>query len=96
MLLSNTVLTYMRSAIAALLGAQNQPCILVYGGSEYRQTPNQFQKVIALEHPEFNCVQIDLEPRSPENEAQALMNESGRRLQTNRLLSGSISAMSPD
>ena len=158
--------------LAALLGAQNQSCILVYGGSEYRQTQNQFQidpgnpnhfqrllnasaralfrgvihlwsldldtqsliegalgaakqscgstlqliqalleaelsqpprlwlvtrgaqpviggqasgiaqsplwgmgKVIALEHPEFNCVQIDLDPRSPANEAQALLTE---------------------
>ena len=148
--------------LAALLRSQNQSCILVFEGSEYRQTPNQFQidpgnpnhfqrllnasanasfrgvihlwsldlntqsliegvlgaakqscgstlhliqallkaelsqpprlwlvtrgaqpviggqasgivqsplwgmgKVIALEHPEFNCVQIDLDPRSP-------------------------------
>jgi len=32
-------------------------------------------KVIALEHPEFNCTRIDLDPRSPDNEVQALFAE---------------------
>jgi len=32
-------------------------------------------KVIALEHPELNCVRIDLDPEMKENEAQALFEE---------------------
>ena len=32
-------------------------------------------KVIALEHPELNCVQIDLDPETKENEAHALFDE---------------------
>ena len=32
-------------------------------------------KVIALEHPELNCVRIDLDPKSTENEIQTLFDE---------------------
>ena len=32
-------------------------------------------KIIALEHPEFNCVQVDLDPNTPDDNAQTLFAE---------------------